>query len=186
MSEEKGDKEKKKRSVFDQLSSIGVGLSEALEAQKRIMQSPAMMQAIKQATEVSEAYERIAGSLSIMESINKMMKQHDEIIKAFTESSGMKMLTEYWSQVNRLVDDFSMIGKIVKPIDISLPKLDSALFGASSQNDTLVRRQERLIEFLEKELSKVKAESKEKEKTISALLALLEEQRKKLREQYVV
>jgi hypothetical protein len=188
MSEDKGDKEKekKKRSVFDQLSSIGVGLSEALEAQERIMQSPAMMQAIKQATEVSKACKRITSSLGTMESINKMMKQNDEIIKTFTESSGMKMLTEYWSQINRLVDNLSRIGKMVKPIDISLPKLDAALFDASSQNDTLGRCQDRLIEFLERELSKAKAKNKQDEARINELLGLLEEKRKKLKEQYVV
>jgi len=48
-----------------------------------------------------------------------------------------------------------------------------------------VKHQERLIEFLESELRKEKAESKEKDKKISELLALLEGRRKELKKQYV-
>jgi predicted RNase H-like nuclease (RuvC/YqgF family) len=180
MSEEKKEKGKKGKtiSVFNELSTSSIGLSEAMKAQAQIMQSSVALQAL-QSAKILEPFKYVAGTLKLMASFNNMIKQHQIVMQTLQQSSvGLKTMLEYQSQVRQLADNLVRINKMVEPLKFPIPKLTAELTAIPPRNDTLVRSLLREIEFLEKELSKEKAKNKE-------LLALLEEKRKELKKQYV-
>lgn len=179
MSEEKKEeKERKTTSIFDELSNISIGLSEAEKMQAQIMQSSVVQQAL-QSAKIFESFSHIAGYLHSMASINEMLRQNQSVIHAIQQSSAVfNMMREYQSQVRRLADSLTTINKMVRPLEFTIPELTAELTTIPTRNDTLVRSLLREIELLEKELSKEKAKNK-------VLLALLEKKRKQLKRQYV-
>lgn len=175
------EKEKKTTSVSDRLVVITLGLSEAISARAQIMQSAIAQQAL-QSARVSEAFQRMAGSLHTMEAFNNMIKQQQLAMQTLQRSSiGLKTIMDYQSGVTELANRLVGINKMIESVKISipvLPKLTTELAAIPSRNDTLVKSLLREIEFLEKELAKEKGTNKQ-------LIALLEEKRKDLTKQYV-
>jgi len=165
-------------SVFNELANISISLSEAMTAHTQIMQSDMAKQAL-QSAKVFESFKHMAGTLQLMASFNDLVKQHRIVMKTFEQSSiGLKAMLEHQSHVKELASSLTRINDMVKPLKFTVPELKTELTAIPSKNDTLVRSLLREIEFLENELSKEKAKNKE-------LLALLEEKRKQLKNQYV-
>lgn len=180
MSEEKKEKEKEKKvlPVFKGLSTISLGLSEAMKAHARIMQSPVAQQALQSAL-VFDSFKHMAGTLQSMAKFNDIIRQNQIVIQTLQQSSiGLKTMLEYQSQIGQLSANLTRINKMVSLLKFPTAMLTAELVSIPRQNDTLVRGLLREIEFLEKELSKEKTENKE-------LRALLEEKRKGLKKQYV-
>jgi len=178
MSEEKKEKEKRPISVFEELSTISLGISEAMKAQAQILQSSVALQAL-QSAKVCESFKHMAGTLQSMASFNNMIKQNQIVIQTLQQSSiGLKAMLEYQLHMRQLADNLARINKMVQPLKFPTATVTTELIAIPPRNDTLVRSLLREIEFLEKELSKKKAKNKE-------LLALLDEKRKELKKQYV-
>jgi soluble cytochrome b562 len=182
MSEEKKEKEKKTISVSIELSTINKQLTEAMNFQREIMQSPIVEQAL-QVAKVYESFWQMNDTLQCMASINSVIQESQKALQALESSTaGMRAMLEYQTGINKLMEQLGEVSNMVASVkipEIAIPKLNTELATIPSQNNTLVRSLLREIDLLEKELAKEKTKNK-------GLIALLDEKRKELKKQYVI
>lgn len=169
--------------AFTELSCISTTVTEAMREQEQISQSISNMM---KATETSmysgilTSLDCVNGSLSSIEQISTSWRENEAILSAIGSSTcALGTLETIGSQVKEMYENIESIGKLINPqeaklAEIIIPKIKEV----DSQKDTIIKSLVSQIEYLESELSK-------KDTKIRELLALLEEERKDLKKQYV-
>lgn len=186
MSEEKKEEEKKKEkktTVLDRYASIQTSLSQAMVAQSAILSSAIARQTMESAR-IAQAMSNSLGTIKMMEAITHMVRQQNAIAQvlqnAMQNSTVVRAMGIYENQARKLAESIATINQRIQsiPMKVVVPAIKTELATIPRQTDVTVRTLENYIVALEKELAKEKAKNKE-------LLALLEEKRKKLKNQYV-
>lgn len=182
MSEEKKEKEKlkekKQKSILINLSNIQTNLSEAMKAQETItMQVAKLAIATKPLASFTSPLASLAQSLRAMNIFNTAIHQH-AFIRALQAPLVSQAMFQYQAQVKALAEGLTRVSKMVEMPKINISTITTELTAIPPQNNRTVKSLLRHIDRLEKELSKEKAKNKE-------LLQLLENMKKKVKQQYI-
>lgn len=182
--ERKKLKEKKPESILFSLSNIHTSLSEAMKARETIFGRVAKL---AQTTAISLAsleqpLNSLALSLQTMDSfytvINSAVRQQQAIMRVLETPPVLQAMFQFQAQVNTLTEGLARIREMVELPKISIPTITTELTAIPLQNNRTIESLLRHIDRLEEELSKEKAKNKE-------LLRLLENMKKRAKQQYI-
>lgn len=180
MQEEK--KEKKTRLVLkDLFPTTLLALSQATEAQKALMASHPLLEALRQHPSVLQELRQSWLSLRHVGVVSKLITGQSELLRLSHSPIALGITSTYLQDIRKLSDHLTGIREIVKSatkaIDITphLPKIEAI----RPQTDAVVNGLLRHIDFLEKELAKEREKNK-------ALLKRLSDLKKELKKKYVV
>ena len=191
MTEEKKKEVAKKPEVivnaFTELSSISTSITEAMREQEQISQNITNAMNIMGATSVSSrilaSLDGLNGSLASIGQISTSWRENEAITSMIASSTdALSAITAIGSQISAMHQNIASMGKLIgeqetieTPLTtIIVPRINEV----DSQKDTIIKSLVSQIEYLQSELSKRDARMKE-------LIALLEEEKKDLKKQYV-
>jgi hypothetical protein len=185
-SEEKKEQEGKKKpeqtkNFIAELTKMTAYASQAMEAQNAILESGAL-QALAQNAKMFQEMQKALVTSQIVIALDTFAGQHAELMKSIQApweearrlSLQMKDICDTVTRANQ------MIAKSVPMQEVTLE-----LQSIPSRNETLVRSLLREIELLEFNLAEREKIISAKDSEIKQLRELLENKRKKLKEQYV-
>lgn len=171
------DEEKGQISVLNELMKMSSYLSKVAEQILQIKQ--AIISPELQHLKISETLNQINESIKFMASLNDMLTQNTTLVKVIEQSQGiLEAIRKCESLVKEIINSLTRINNIIKQPSLAFPELKMELDAISCRHDILIRVLLGQIEFLELELAK-------REEEIKRLRELLEERRKKLKNQYV-
>ena len=187
MSEKKKEEknEKKKLTAFDEIGDLSSLVTAAYEAQQSILGSGIFTQisemskiANSQVSEVINSINSFNGVYSVSEALTQIMNQYQDVINSIELPSKMIAQTISGLELDRISKEITNLNEMLKLEPIDIPEISNEIKNIPINNNKIINILGEKIEFLEKQLD-------QKDDEIQKLRALLEDNRKELRKQYV-